>query len=82
MQKNRVKEIGKKNIAMKYKREQKYGWLMFEKREQIRPIKTNISCNVIKKCWIKEIPYTQWKGTTNLGKVDIIDRQNHINSET
>lgn len=48
MQKNRVKEIGKKNIAMKYKREQKYGWLMFEKREQIRPIKTNISCNVIK----------------------------------
>lgn len=32
MQKNRVKEIGKKNIAMKYKREQKYGWLMFEKK--------------------------------------------------
>lgn len=33
MQKNRVKEIGKKNIAMKYKREQKYGWLMFWEKE-------------------------------------------------
>lgn len=71
MQKNRVKEIGKKkNIAMKYKREQKYGWLMFWKKEkQMNSIKTNISRNVIKNAELKKyLPihseryHKSWKG--------------------